>query len=92
MMLSMLITSSYAVQEKRISFGQICRVKSGCTATAREVCKLAREVCGGNGILLENHVMKAMMDIESLYTFEGTYEINTLISGRELTGGLAAFK
>jgi alkylation response protein AidB-like acyl-CoA dehydrogenase len=59
---------------------------------AREVCKLAREVVGGNGILLENHVIKAMMDIESIYTFEGTYEVNTLVSGRELTGGLAAFK
>jgi len=59
---------------------------------ARDVCKLAREVVGGNGILLENHVIKAMMDIESIYTFEGTYEVNTLVSGRELTGGLAAFK
>ena len=59
---------------------------------SRDVCRLAREVCGGNGILLENHVMKAMMDIESLYTFEGTYEVHTLVSGSELTGGLAAFK
>jgi len=32
------------------------------------------------------------MDMESLYTFEGTYDINTLVSARELTGGLAAFK
>jgi alkylation response protein AidB-like acyl-CoA dehydrogenase len=53
---------------------------------------LAREVCGGNGIILDNHVMKCMMDIESLHTFEGTYEINSLISGRELTGGIAAFR
>ena len=59
---------------------------------ARDVCRLAREVCGGNGILLENHVMKQLMDIESLYTYEGSYEINSLISGRELTGGLSAFK
>jgi alkylation response protein AidB-like acyl-CoA dehydrogenase len=53
---------------------------------------MAREVCGGNGILVENHVMKALMDIESMHTFEGTYEMNSLISGRELTGGMAAFK
>lgn len=92
MMLSMLITTSLALQEGKITFGQITRVKAGCTAMSRDVCRLAREVCGGNGILLENHVMKAMMDIESLYTFEGTYEVNTLVSGRELTGGLAAFK
>lgn len=59
---------------------------------ARDVCRLAREVCGGNGILLENHVMKQLMDVESMYTYEGSYEINSLISGRELTGGLSAFK
>jgi len=53
---------------------------------------LARECLGGNGILLENHVMKAMNDMEVIYTYEGTYDINMLVSGRELTGGLAAFK
>jgi len=36
--------------------------------------------------------MKQMMDLEGMYTYEGTYEINMLVSGRELTGGLAAFK
>lgn len=72
--------------------GQITRVKSGCTSMARQICHMAREICGGNGIILENHVMKQLMDIESLHTFEGTYEINSLISGRELTGGMAAFK
>ena len=53
---------------------------------------MARELCGGNGILLENHVMKAMMDIEALHTYEGTYEVNMLVSGREITGGLMAFR
>ena len=53
---------------------------------------LARETCGGNGILLENHVIKAFMDMEAIHTYEGTYDINMLVSGRELTGGLAAFK
>jgi alkylation response protein AidB-like acyl-CoA dehydrogenase len=53
---------------------------------------LAREVLGGNGILLGEHVIKAMNDMEAIYTFEGTYDINALVSGRELTGGLAAFK
>jgi len=42
--------------------------------------------------LLENHVIKAMMDLEGSFTYEGTYDINMLVSGRELTGGLAAFK
>jgi acyl-CoA oxidase len=36
--------------------------------------------------------MKQMMDMEAIYTYEGTYDINMLVSGREITGGLAAFK
>jgi len=62
------------------------------SSLAREICQLAREVCGGNGIILDNHVMKQLLDIEGIYTYEGTYEINMLVSARELTGGLAAFK
>jgi len=36
--------------------------------------------------------MKAMGDMEVMYTYEGTYDINMLVSARELTGGMAAFK
>ena len=53
---------------------------------------MARELCGGNGIILDNHVMKALIDIETIHTYEGTYEVNMLVSGREITGGIAAFK
>lgn len=62
-----------------------------CSKMSREVCALARECLGGNGILLENHVIKQMMDAESNYTFEGTYDINMLVSAREITGN-SAFK
>lgn len=58
----------------------------------REICALGREILGGNGILIQNRVMKQMMDMEAIYTYEGTYDINMLVSGREITGGLAAFK
>jgi hypothetical protein len=37
-------------------------------------------------------VVKAFMDMETLHTGEGTYDVNVLVSGRELTGGLSAFK
>jgi alkylation response protein AidB-like acyl-CoA dehydrogenase len=53
---------------------------------------MARDICGGNGILLENRVIKAFMDIEAIHTYEGTYEVNMLVSGREITGGLNAIK
>ena len=41
-------------------------------------------------MLHENYVMRALADMEAVYTYEGTYEINALVAGRELTG-LAAF-
>lgn len=53
---------------------------------------MAREICGGNGIILDHRVMKHHADMETIHTYEGTYEINMLVSGREITGGLAAFK
>lgn len=75
-----------------VTMGQIARAKAHCTFLGREVVSLAREVCGGNGIILDNHVMKAFMDMEVMHTGEGTYDVNVLVSGRELTGGLAAFR
>lgn len=59
---------------------------------ARDVCRLAREVCGGNGIIIDNHVMTRMLDVEAMHTYEGTYEVNALVSGRELTGGISAVR
>lgn len=46
---------------------------------------------GGNGIVSDNHVMRAFCDIEAIYTYEGSYDINSLVAGRELTG-YSAFK
>lgn len=80
------------MDEHKSTMGQVGRLKAGCSLMGREIVSLAREVCGGNGIILDYHVMKQFMDIEAMYTYEGTYEINSLISGRELTGGIAAFK
>lgn len=71
--------------------GQIAMCKAFVTSSARDVVKWGREVFGGNGIIHEHYAMKAMMDLEAVYTYEGTYDINTLVAGRELTG-LSAFK
>ncbi|MEO9137569.1 MAG: acyl-CoA dehydrogenase family protein [Jatrophihabitans sp.] len=56
------------------------------TSKAREVLAVARDLLGGNGILLENHVIRHMTDIESIHTFEGTETMQTLIVGRDITG------
>jgi glutaryl-CoA dehydrogenase len=64
--------------------------KAFCTARMRESVGWARELLGGNGILLEHHVGRFVADAEAIYSYEGTREINTLIVGRAITG-LSAF-
>jgi glutaryl-CoA dehydrogenase len=63
--------------------------KAFCTVRMRETVGYARELLGGNGILLENHVGRFVADAEAIYSYEGTREINTLIVGRAITGSSA---
>ena len=55
-------------------------------AKARAIAALARDVLGGNGILLDYRVMEHMADIEGVYSYEGTNDVNTLIVGQAITG------
>jgi len=55
-------------------------------AKARRIAALARDILGGNGILLDYRVMEHMADIEGVYTYEGTNDVNTLIVGQAITG------
>lgn len=66
--------------------GIVSMAKYNNARKARYVTQLAREMMGGNGILIENHVARLMMDAEVVYTYEGTNEINMLLVGRKLTG------
>ena len=65
---------------------QAALAKYNNTRGARELAAIARDLLGGNGILLENHVIRHMADIESLHTYEGTESIQALLIGRDLTG------
>ena len=56
------------------------------TSKARSVIADAHDMLGGNGVLLENHVIRHMGDIEVIHTFEGTETMQTLIVGRDITG------
>ena len=56
------------------------------TRKAREVIAEARDMLGGNGVLLENHVIRHMGDIEIIHTYEGTATMQALIVGRDITG------
>jgi glutaryl-CoA dehydrogenase len=60
--------------------------KAYCTTKCRETVGFARELLGGNGILLENQVGRYVADAEAIYSYEGTREMNTLIVGRSITG------
>lgn len=57
-----------------------------CSMRMRDVVSRAREVLGGNGILLEYDVARFVADAEAIYSYEGTKEINSLIVGRAITG------
>ena len=56
------------------------------TRKARLLAAEARDMLGGNGILLDNHVIRHMADLEAIHTFEGTETMQTLIVGRDITG------
>jgi glutaryl-CoA dehydrogenase len=60
--------------------------KAFCTVRMRETVGYARELMGGNGILLEHNVGRYVADAEAIYSYEGTREMNTLIVGRSITG------
>lgn len=57
-----------------------------CSLRTRDIVSQAREVMGGNGILLEYNVARFLADAEAIYSYEGTKEINSLIVGRSITG------
>ena len=53
---------------------------------ARDVARSAREILGANGITDDYPIMRHIMNLESVYTYEGTHEMHTLIVGKEITG------
>ncbi|CAN7193883.1 acyl-CoA dehydrogenase family protein [Microbacterium sp. LjRoot45] len=56
------------------------------TRAARRIASTARDLLGGNGILLENGVIQHMADIEAIHTYEGTESVQALLIGRDITG------
>ena len=76
---------------KSLKHSQVSLIKRNNVWVARECAKLAREILGANGITSDYPIMRHMMNIESVYTYEGTHEMHTLILGHEITG-IQAFK
>ncbi|MBG6217919.1 glutaryl-CoA dehydrogenase [Arthrobacter sp. CAN_A6] len=65
---------------------QAALAKSYTTARMRETVALGRNILGGNGIVTDYGMAKVFADAEAVYTYEGSYEINSLIVGRAITG------
>jgi glutaryl-CoA dehydrogenase len=70
---------------------QVSLAKRNNVSVATDIAREARRLLGGNGILAEYHSMRHMANLESVYTYEGTHDVHSLILGQAVTG-LAAFK
>jgi len=76
--------------EGTMTFQQVSMAKRNNCAMARDIAKMAREILGANGITADYSPIRHMANIESVYTYEGTHEMHTLILGQEVTG-MAAY-
>ncbi|AZI44630.1 acyl-CoA dehydrogenase (plasmid) [Deinococcus psychrotolerans] len=70
----------------KMTFGQVSLAKRNNVRVALQGARLARELLGGNGITTEYPVIRHMLNLETVDTYEGTHDIHTLIVGRDLTG------
>jgi len=74
------------IKAHQISFGKFSNVRA-----ALGICREARSILGGSGITTEYPVLRHALNLETVYTYEGTHEVHTLVLGSELTG-LDAFR
>ncbi len=81
---------SQLLEAGKMTPGMASLAKMNNAAKARQIVADARDLLGGNGILLENHIARHQADMEAVFTYEGTDHIQALILGREITG-LSAF-
>jgi len=70
---------------------QVSMAKMNNVKIALDICHAARSMLGANGIMGEYPIMRHAANLESVYTYEGTHDIHTLIIGQEVTG-LAAYR
>jgi len=83
---SMLVRAMQLETEGKLTDAQAAIVKAFCTSKARETVAWARELMGGNGILVDYNVARFFADAEAIYSYEGTYQMQNLIVGKAITG------
>jgi glutaryl-CoA dehydrogenase len=75
------LKDAHRIEPHQISFGKFSNVRA-----ALEVCREARSILGGSGITTEYPVLRHAVNLETVYTYEGTHEVHTLVLGEQLTG------
>jgi glutaryl-CoA dehydrogenase len=78
-------------QEKKLRPQHVSMIKRNNVKMALDVARVCRDILGGNGITLEYPVMRHMCNLETVFTYEGTHDIHTLILGQDVTG-IAAYE
>ena len=76
--------------EGKMNFQQVSMAKRNNCVMARDIAKMSREILGANGVTEDYSPIRHMANIESVFTYEGTHEMHTLILGQEVTG-IAAY-
>jgi len=72
--------------EGKLTPAQVSLAKRQNVWKALQAARMAREILGGSGITLEYHAIRHMLNLETVYTYEGTHDVHTLVLGREITG------
>lgn len=89
--MQLMCTRMAHLQERgEFSTAMASMVKMTTSRKALSMCRTARDMMGGNGLLLENHVARHLTDMEVVSTYEGTDSMQALIVGRDITG-ISAF-
>ena len=84
--LFMTLRLSQLMDEGKATMPMVALAKMHNTRRARAILADARDILGGNGIVLDYHVARHLCDIEAIYTYEGTDTVQALIVGRDITG------
>jgi len=72
--------------EGKLTPAQVSLAKRQNVWKALQAARMARDILGGSGITLEYHAIRHMLNLETVYTYEGTHDVHTLVLGREITG------
>lgn len=72
--------------QEKLAPEMVSMIKRNSTGKAIEIARTCREMLGANGIVDEYHIIRHMLNLESVITYEGTHDIHALILGRQITG------